>query len=42
MEDNIPNKIPPFDGNNFEYWKNRMETYLKDIGVDVWFSFFSR
>jgi chromosome segregation ATPase len=38
MEDNIPNGIPPFDGRNFEYWKNRMETYLKSLGVDVWFS----
>jgi hypothetical protein len=38
MEDNIPNGIPPFDGRNFEYWKNRMETYLKALGVDVWFS----
>jgi hypothetical protein len=37
MEDNIPNGIPPFDGSNFEYWKNRMETYLKVLGVDVWF-----
>jgi hypothetical protein len=37
MEDNIPNGIPPFDGRNFEYWKNRMETYLKylfdNIGI---------
>jgi hypothetical protein len=38
MEDNIPNGIPPFDGSNFEYWKNRMETYLKSLGEDVWFS----
>jgi hypothetical protein len=38
MEDNIPNRIPPFDGSNFEYWKNRMKTYLKSLGVDVWFS----
>jgi hypothetical protein len=38
MEDNIPNGIPPFDGSNFEYWKNRMETYLKSLGADVWFS----
>ena len=41
MEGNIPNGIPPFDGRNFEYWKNRMETYLKDLGVDVWISFAS-
>jgi hypothetical protein len=38
MEDNIPNGISPFDGSNFEYWKNRMETYLKALGEDVWFS----
>ena len=38
MEGNIPNGIPPFDGSNFEYWKNRMETYLKSLGADVWFS----
>jgi hypothetical protein len=42
MEDNIPNGTPPFDGRNFEYWKNRMETYLKSLGVDVWFSVSSR
>jgi hypothetical protein len=38
MEDKIPNGIPPFDGRNFEYWSNIMETYLKSLGVDVWFS----
>jgi hypothetical protein len=38
MEDNIPNGIPPFDGSNFEYWSNRMETYLKSLGEYVWFS----
>jgi hypothetical protein len=38
MEGNIPNGIPPFDGSNFEYWKNRMETYLKALGEDVWIS----
>jgi hypothetical protein len=42
MEDNIPNGIPPFDGSIFEYWKNRMKTYLKALGVDVWFSVSSR
>ena len=41
MEDKIPNGIPQFDGRNFEYWSNRMETYLKSLGVDVWFSFAS-
>jgi hypothetical protein len=38
MEGNIPNGIPPFDGSNFEYWKNRMETYLKALGAYVWIS----
>jgi hypothetical protein len=38
MEDKIPNGIPTFDGRNFEYWINRMETYLKSLGADVWFS----
>jgi hypothetical protein len=38
MEDKNPNGIPPFDGRNFEYWINRMETYLKALGADVWFS----
>jgi hypothetical protein len=38
MEDKIPNRIPPFDGKNFEYWSNRMETYLKSLGEDVCFS----
>jgi hypothetical protein len=38
MEDNIPNGIPPFDGSNFEYWSNGMETYLKYLGEDVWLS----
>jgi hypothetical protein len=37
MEDKIPNGIPPFDGRNFEYWSNRMETYLKYLGANVWF-----
>jgi hypothetical protein len=38
MEDKIPNGISPFDGRNFEYWSNRMETYLKALGAYVWFS----
>jgi hypothetical protein len=38
MEDKIPNGIPPFYGSNFECWSNRMETYLKSLGADVWFS----
>jgi hypothetical protein len=42
MEDTIPNGIPPFDGRNFEYWSNRMETYLKYHGAYAWFSVVSR
>jgi hypothetical protein len=38
MEGKIPNGIPPFDGSNHEYWSNRMQNYLKALGVDVWFS----
>jgi hypothetical protein len=38
MEDKIPNGIPPFDGRNFEYWSNIIETYLKSLGANVWFS----
>ena len=38
MEDTIPNGIPAFYGSNFEYWSNIMETYLKSIGEDIWFS----
>jgi hypothetical protein len=37
MEEKIPNGIPPFDGSNFEYWSNRIETYLKAPWADVWF-----
>jgi hypothetical protein len=29
MEEKIPDGIPPFDGRNFEYWSNRMETLLE-------------
>jgi hypothetical protein len=35
MEDKIPNGIPQFDGSNFEYWSNIMETYLKSLGANV-------
>jgi hypothetical protein len=42
MEDKIINRILPFDGSNFECWSNRMETYLKSLGADVWFLISSR
>ena len=34
----IPNGIPPFDGNNYAYWRNKIQTYLTTLGVDVWLS----
>ena len=37
MEGHIPNGIPPFDGNNYAYWSNKMQTYLTALGVDIWF-----
>lgn len=30
------NTPPPFDGNNFPYWKVRMEAFLHALGDDVW------
>lgn len=30
--------IHPFDGEDFAYWKNIMQTYLTTSGLDVWFS----
>ena len=39
MEGHIPNRIPPFDGNNYAYWRNIMQTCLKNLRVDIWFSF---
>jgi hypothetical protein len=38
MEGHIPNGIPPFDGNNYAYWRNIMKTYLTSLGVDIWLS----
>jgi hypothetical protein len=34
----IPNGIPPFDGNNYAYWRNIIQTYLTSLGVDIWLS----
>ncbi|XP_043694135.1 intracellular protein transport protein USO1-like [Telopea speciosissima] len=31
-------KTPHFDGTNYAFWKNRMETYLGSLGYDVWAS----
>jgi hypothetical protein len=38
MEGHIPNGIPSFDGNNYAYWRNKIQTYLIDLGVDIWLS----
>ena len=38
MKGHIPNGIPPFDGNNYAYWSNRIQTYLTALGVDIWIS----
>jgi hypothetical protein len=38
MKGHIPNGIPPFDGNNYPYWRNIMQTYLIDLGVDIYLS----
>ena len=35
-EGTLTNKAPLFDGTNFSFWKVRMRTYLKSLGVDVW------
>jgi hypothetical protein len=32
----IPNRIPPFDGNNYAYWIKKTQNYLIYLGVDVW------
>ena len=34
----LSNTVLIFDGNNYVLWSNRMQTYLFDIGVDVWLS----
>jgi hypothetical protein len=36
MEFHFPNGIVPFDEDNYSYWSNRMQTYLTDLGVDIW------
>ena len=28
---------PPFDGNNFQYWKVRMTGFLQALGDEVWY-----
>jgi hypothetical protein len=29
-------KPPVFDGNNYDYWKKRMEVHFKALGRDFW------
>jgi hypothetical protein len=36
--EHIPNGIQQFDGSNYAYWSDRVKTYLKDLGVDIWYS----
>jgi len=38
MEGHIPSGIPPFDGNNYAYWRNIIQTYLTSLGADIWIS----
>jgi len=28
--------IPPFNGEDFTYWKNIMQMHLMALGLDVW------
>ena len=30
------NRLPFFDGNNYNYWKCRMIIYLKSINYELW------
>jgi hypothetical protein len=30
------NKAPLFDGTNYAFWSIRMQTYLMDLGFDIW------
>jgi hypothetical protein len=29
-------KPPVFDGNNYDYWKKRMEVHFKALGKELW------
>jgi hypothetical protein len=29
-------KPPVFDGNNYDYWKKRMEVHFKALGRELW------
>ncbi|XP_043693323.1 uncharacterized protein LOC122643810 [Telopea speciosissima] len=31
-------KVPQFDGTGYDFWRIRMETYLKSLGYGVWMS----
>ena len=28
--------VPLFDGNNFSYWKSRMQAYMESISPELW------
>ena len=36
--DNISNGIQKIDGRNYAYWSDRVKTYLRALGVDIWYS----
>jgi tRNA(His) 5'-end guanylyltransferase len=36
--ENISNGIQNFDGRNYAYRSDRVKTYLKTFGVDIWYS----
>jgi hypothetical protein len=36
--EHISNGIQKFDGRNYEYWSDRVKTYLTDLGVDILYS----
>jgi hypothetical protein len=35
-ENNHVEKLPFFDGNNYDYWKIRMKAHLKTMGRKIW------
>jgi hypothetical protein len=36
--EHISNGIQIFDGINYDYWSDRVKTYLIALGVDIWYS----
>ena len=35
--EHISNRIQKFDGINYAYQSDGVKTYLKDLGVDIWY-----